>query len=254
MLNDLTIKQIQELVDEEGLNKDLLNKLKQDPRKGVKRILQNAIIKEETIQKAREKSIQLMSFENKIWAKGYEYIGGIDEAGRGPLAGPLVSACVILPKGLVIEGIDDSKKLSASKRQFFYNMIKDKAISIGLAIIDPTRIDEINIYKATLEAMQEAVYACNTRPQYLLIDAMELDNVPIPQESIISGDSRSQSIAAASIIAKVTRDRIMNELSIIYPEYGFEKHKGYGTKAHIEAIKKLGLAPVHRRSFTGKFA
>lgn len=133
-------------------------------------------------------------------------------------------------------------------------MIKDKAISIGLAIIDPTRIDEINIYKATLEAMQEAVYACNTRPQYLLIDAMELDNVPIPQESIISGDSRSQSIAAASIIAKVTRDRIMNELSIIYPEYGFEKHKGYGTKAHIEAIKKLGLAPVHRRSFTGKFA
>lgn len=192
--------------------------------------------------------MEMLEFEKKLYKNKIELIGGIDEVGRGPLIGPVVAACVILPKNFYVEEINDSKKLSEKKREYLYDIICDSAISIGIGVISAKRIDEINIYEATKEAMKEAINNCNIKPQYLLIDAMKLD-VEIPSESIIKGDTKSESIAAASIIAKVTRDRMLIELDKEYPMYGFKKHKGYGTKAHLKAIDENGVLDDHRRSF-----
>lgn len=187
-------------------------------------------------------------YEDVLYKQGYKYIGGIDEVGRGPLVGPVVAACVILPKDFQMDEINDSKTLSEKKRNYLYNIIKENAISIGIGIIDSKRIDEINIYEATKEAMNAAVEDSNIKPEYLLIDGnmkFDFNNY----KSIIKGDSASISIAAASIIAKVTRDKMLYELDALHPEYDFKNNKGYPTKKHIEAITKYGIIKEHRKSF-----
>ena len=187
-------------------------------------------------------------YERELYQKGINYIGGIDEVGRGPLIGPVVAACVVLPKDLYIEGLTDSKKLSEKKRNYYYEVICEKAIAIGIGVVDEKRIDEINIYEATKEAMLLAIKNTNIKMEYILIDAMPLE-LDIPTTSIIKGDALSESIAAASVIAKVTRDRMMYELDKEYPEYGFAKHKGYPTKEHINNVKQYGLLDNYRFTF-----
>ncbi|MDP4093673.1 MAG: ribonuclease HII [Bacillota bacterium] len=206
---------------------------------------------------AYEEEIQrfnsMCEYEKKAYASGVEYVAGIDEAGRGPLAGPVVAAAVILPKDVFIPGLNDSKQVSYAQRNILFDVIKAKAISYGIGIIDEKCIDEINILNATKKAMVSAVEMLGRKPEILLIDALKLDDINIEQIDIIKGDCKSISIAAASIIAKVTRDRLIEEMDSLYPQYGFAKHKGYGTSEHIEAIRKYGLCPIHRRSFTGHF-
>jgi len=201
-----------------------------------------------------QKRLELMSkYEEEAYSKGYERVAGIDEAGRGPLAGPVVAACVMLPRGLKIEGINDSKKLTEAQRERIYKIILEKALSVGIGIVDEKTIDEINILNATKLAMKYSIEQMKQKPDFLLIDAVKLDDIGIPQLPVIKGDSLSISIAAASIVAKVTRDRIMMEYDKVHPEYGFKKHKGYGTRLHIEAIKNNGICPIHRIGFVKNF-
>ena len=181
------------------------------------------------------------------------YICGIDEAGRGPLAGPVVAAAAVLPKDCQIFYLNDSKKLSEKKRDLLFDVIKEKAVAYGIGIVSPQVIDEINILQATYEAMRQAISQLNVIPEILLNDAVTIPGVDIMQVPIVKGDAKSVSIAAASILAKVTRDRMMMEYDQIYPEYGFAKHKGYGTAAHIAALKEYGPCPIHRRTFIKKF-
>lgn len=204
-------------------------------------------------EKEQLKLLEMSSFEREARKMGYINIAGIDEVGRGPLAGPVVTACVILPENINILGIDDSKKISAKKRERLFDEIKEAAISVSIGIVDERVIDDINILNATKNAMKSSVATMSVIPDILLIDAVKLDDVDIKQISIVKGDTLSVSIAAASIIAKVTRDRMMDEMDAIYPEYGFIRNKGYGTREHIEAIKKHGLCPIHRISFTRNF-
>lgn len=192
--------------------------------------------------------VDLYKYEKELYDKGCKYIGGVDEVGRGPLIGSVVAACVILPFDFALEGLTDSKKLSEKKRDEFYKIIWDKAIAIGIGIVDEKVIDEVNIYEATKIAMKKAICDTDIKPDHVLIDAMPLD-IDVPTTSIIKGDAKSISIAAASVIAKVTRDRMMYELDKIYPMYGLASNKGYGTKKHIEAIKKYGITKYHRLSF-----
>ena len=190
----------------------------------------------------------LYTYERELIKQGITLIGGIDEVGRGPLVGPVVAACVILPLNYQLEGLTDSKKLSEKKREQFYEILKKEALSIGVGIVSAEKIDEVNIYEATKLAMQDAIKNCALKPEYLLIDAMKLDT-SIPSNSIIKGDSKSLSIAAASVIAKVTRDRMLDELHEKFPMYDFKKNKGYPTKKHLEAIEEYGILPEHRRSY-----
>lgn len=208
----------------------------------------------------KEKELQrlqnLKQIEEEIYNKNsnIEYICGIDEAGRGPLAGPVVVASVIMPRDSMIEGVNDSKKVSEKKREEIYQKIVEEAISYGVGIIDQDKIDEINILNATKLGLTTSIKELKVKPNIILVDALRgIDTLGIPYESIIKGDAKTYSIAAASIIAKVTRDRIMRQWDEIYPMYGFEKHKGYGTAAHIQAIKEYGLCPIHRKSFTKNF-
>lgn len=191
----------------------------------------------------------MLEFENELYKKGMEYIAGVDEVGRGPLAGPVCAAAVILPRGLIIDGVNDSKKLTEKKREALFDEIKEKAVAYSVCFVEPKVIDKINIRQATHMAMENAVKDLNAAPDYVLIDGN--DNIPIdfPYTYIVKGDAKSQSIAAASILAKVSRDRLMKELDADYPQYGFGKHKGYGTKAHMEAIQKYGVSDIHRQSF-----
>ena len=190
----------------------------------------------------------MKEFENELYKKGYKYIAGIDEVGRGPLVGPVVTAAVILPKDFYDERINDSKKLTEKKRELLYDVIMENALSVGIGMSDEKVIDEINILNATKKAMLEAINNLSVIPDYLLIDAVKLDT-NIPQMSIIKGDAKSLSIAAASIIAKVTRDRMIIELDKIHPEYDFKHNKGYGTKKHIDALYKYGPIEEHRKTF-----
>lgn len=204
-------------------------------------------------QEEIERLNNMLEIENMLYDKGYKYICGVDEAGRGPLCGPVVAAAVILKKGDIIEGVNDSKKLSEKKREKLYEDIMTQAISVGIGISDVDVIEEINILNATKKAMCEAISNLEIKPEYALIDGNQGIDIDIAYDTVVKGDSKSESIAAASIIAKVTRDRLLREYDKKYPEYGFAKHKGYGTKAHIEAIQKYGLLPVHRPSFCSKF-
>ena len=190
----------------------------------------------------------LYIYEKELISKGIKLIGGIDEVGRGPLVGPVVAACVILPLNYKLEGLTDSKKLSEKKREKFFGILSKDAISIGIGIIDEKKIDEVNIYEATKLAMTEAFNKMDVKPEHVLIDAMPLE-LPVPTTSIIKGDAKSLTIAAASVIAKVTRDRMMDELHEKYPYYNFKKTKGYPTKEHVEAINKYGIIKEHRKSY-----
>ena len=190
-----------------------------------------------------------LKYEKEAYNLGYQLIGGVDEVGRGPLVGPVVTACVILPKNYQLDGLTDSKKLSEKKREKFCEIILKDAISVGIGIIYEDKIDEVNIYEATKLAMYAAIDNCDIKPDYILIDAMKLDNLSVPSVSIIKGDLKSISISAASVIAKVTRDRMMYELDKKYPMYGFAKNKGYPTKEHVEAIQKYGILKEHRKTF-----
>lgn len=194
--------------------------------------------------------LNLYEFEQALYEKGVTLIAGTDEAGRGPLAGPVVAAAVILKKGAKIEGVDDSKKLTDKKRRELINIIKKEALAVGIGIVSPQEIDQINIYRAAKEAMISAIKALKIKPEYILADAMMLEEeLGIPTESIIKGDQKSASIAAASIVAKVTRDEYMIEMDKLFPMYGFKQHMGYPTKTHIEAIEKYGICPIHRKTF-----
>lgn len=205
-------------------------------------------------EKEEQRLEKLKEYENELQNKGFEYICGIDEAGRGPLAGPVVVASVIMPKDSIIEGINDSKKVSEKKREKLYDLILEQAISYGVGIIGQDEIDDINILNATKKGLTNSLKELTQRPDLILVDALtNIDTLGIPYESIIKGDAKCYSISAASIIAKVTRDRIMREWNKIYPQYGFATHKGYGTSAHINAIKEYGPCPLHRKTFIKHF-
>jgi ribonuclease HII len=190
-----------------------------------------------------------LEMERTLWAKNIEHVAGVDEAGRGPLAGPVVAAAVIFPKEFILDGVDDSKKLSARKREELFIMISQQAISIGIGIIDHKVIDRINILKATHAAMRRALENLTIKPDYVLVDGNTFNHDTLRFQNIIGGDAKSFTIAAASIIAKVTRDRLMCEFDICFPQYGFARHKGYGTPQHIEAIRTFGICEIHRKSF-----
>ena len=193
---------------------------------------------------------ELYKYEKLLWSSGYKYVAGCDEAGRGPLFGPVVAAAVILPKDFVLEGLNDSKKLTEKKREKYYPIIKEKALAVGISIVSSKEIDEINIYEASRQAMLRAIDDMKLKPDYIITDAMPLDGfTSIPHESIIKGDAKSITIAAASVIAKVTRDHIMYEEDKKHPEYLFSKHKGYPTKKHIELLNKYGIIDGYRLTY-----
>ena len=197
--------------------------------------------------------LSLLEIEETRHAAGYKWICGVDEAGRGPLAGPVCAAAVILPRGLDIAGLDDSKKLSDRRRRELYDVITGAAAAYAIALVDQERIDEINILQATFRAMEEAVAKLSPQPDLALVDGNREPVLSMPCETIVGGDGKCASIAAASILAKVTRDRLMEELDQQYPEYGFAVHKGYGTRRHYEALRQYGPCPIHRQSFLKKF-
>jgi ribonuclease HII len=190
-----------------------------------------------------------LRFEEALWDAGLQHVAGIDEAGRGPLAGPVVAAAVIFPRGYLIQGVDDSKKLPPSRREVLLEKIQETALAIGVGIVDHLEIDRINILQATFKAMQQAIAQLTVCPDHLLVDGNRFTGNGLPYSTIVDGDALCHAIAAASIVAKVTRDRIMVEQDHRYPEYGFSRHKGYGTPEHRAAIARLGLCPIHRRSF-----
>ncbi|TCO79968.1 ribonuclease HII [Marinisporobacter balticus] len=247
----MKVKEINTLISGMDIEEALkyMSLLVGDRRESVKKIGNKLEKRYGKILNEKKRVQKLWTYENDLIRAGYKMIAGIDEAGRGPLAGPVVAAVVILPQNIFIEGINDSKKISIKKREELFKIITDKSLSIGVGIIDHSTIDRINILNATKLAMKEAVEKLSIFPQYLLIDAVKLTDIDIKQTAIVQGDSKSISIAAASIVAKVTRDKIMDQFHEIYPQYGFIKHKGYGTKDHYEHIKNYGLSPIHRKSF-----
>ena len=244
-----TIKEIKEqLANIRQLDDPLLDELEQDSRSGV---VQAVAKRKREIQKRLDEDERLeamLAYEKECYARGMELIAGVDEVGRGPLAGPVVAAAVILPKACKIPGLNDSKKIPKSKHKEIYEAVLQNAIAIGIGVKDNQVIDQVNIYEATKLAMMEAIGQLDPQPQHLLIDAMRLD-LPIPQTSIIKGDANSLSIAAASIVAKVTRDQMMEEFDCEYPGYDFTQNAGYGTANHLAGLHKLGVTPIHRRSF-----
>lgn len=253
-MKDKSVKEINAIIDSISTDEYLkyIDILKDDERKSVKNIAIKLAKKLDKIRAENERLELINTFENEGYEKGYTYIGGIDEAGRGPLAGPVVAAVVVFKPGTKIEGINDSKKLSEAKRDELFDIIRDQALDYGIGIVQREEIDEYNILNATYMAMKKAINCLKKTPDYLLVDAAHVPDVSIDQKSIIKGDSKSISIAAASILAKVTRDSIMYEYDKMYPEYGFASHKGYGTDQHYKAIREHGITTIHRRSFLKK--
>ena len=250
------ITSISEIKDEynrlqEGEFSDFIRKYSDDGRSGVAALVKKAAAKLEKYEAELARTERMLSYEKEY--SEYSAICGIDEAGRGPLAGPVVAGAVILPVEDRILYLNDSKQLSAAKRDELYDIIYSRAVAVSVGIVDHDRIDEINILQATYEAMRIAVMNLSKKPDILLNDAVTIPGIDIKQVPIIKGDAKSCSIAAASIVAKVTRDRIMAEMDREYPEYGFAQNKGYGSAQHIEAIKKYGPCKIHRRTFIGNF-
>jgi len=222
---------------------------------------EKTMTKEERLEKQKQRLLEMKQPEAALHASGYRLIAGVDEVGRGPLAGPVVAAAVVLPESFDVLGVDDSKKLSEKRREELFACIREQAVAWGIGMADQQVIDEINILQATKQAMKQAIAqvreklaACGQGDlDYVLFDALTIDDVQLPQEGIVKGDSRVLAIAAASILAKVTRDRMMVEYAEQYPGYAFERNKGYGTKAHYEGLRAQGMCPIHRRSFLRKF-
>lgn len=231
------------------INDDTLKILKEDRRKGVQKLIQTyekKQLKKIEMTKAFEEMCQ---YENEGYVNGKKYIAGVDEAGRGPLAGPVVAAAVILPRDFKLIGLTDSKQLNKQTREHFYKVIVDQAICYAVSIIDNQLIDDMNIYEATKKAMIDSVQTLDQKPDHVLIDAVRLDQLDISSEAIIKGDQKSITIAAASIIAKETRDQLMVDIHAEYPAYDFDSNMGYGTKHHIEMLQKHGITPYHRQTF-----
>ena len=244
------IKQILEETKERQLP-GFVSRFQGDTRAGVQKLVATAGKRYEKLQAEILRTEALKKYEKEY--DNYTYICGIDEVGRGPLAGPVVAGAVILPKDCDILYINDSKQLSAKKREELYDIIMEKAVAAGIGMVGPERIDEINILQATYEAMRQAIAALDPQPELLLNDAVTIPEVAIPQVPIIKGDAKSISIGAASIIAKVTRDRLMEAYEDMYPQYGFASNKGYGSRQHTDALKQYGPTPIHRRTFIGHF-
>lgn len=234
-----------------GLLENLEQTYREDTRSGVQALIRRSEKQREALEKETARIYQLQQYERDYEKEGL--ICGIDEVGRGPLAGPVVAGAVILPKNCEILYLNDSKQLSAEKREQLYDVILEHAVAVGIGIVSPQRIDEINILQATYEAMRQAIEKLNPQPAVLLNDAVRIPQVAIQQVPIIKGDAKSVSIAAASIVAKVTRDRMMEQYEEVFPGYGFARNKGYGSKDHIEALQTMGPAAIHRRSFIGHF-
>ena len=249
MTEKYTISQIKEILSSiHSMEDPMFQQLSLDMRKGVQTALKSCQKRIEKEQKRAEHFIEMQYYERLAYQEGASFIAGVDEVGRGPFAGPVVAAAVILPKNIEDLGFDDSKKLSASKREEIYRLIQEKAIAIGIGIVDADIIDQVNIYQASRLAMQQAVSELKIQPDYLLIDAMKID-VNTPQIGIIKGDAKSISIAAASIVAKQVRDQMMREFDELYPGYDFSNNAGYGTPKHLEGLKSKGICPIHRKTF-----
>ncbi|PLX32345.1 MAG: ribonuclease HII [Clostridiales bacterium] len=249
----MSVKEISELVskfDFEIQNHELVcSELKKDKRKSVNKIGESLSRRIDDWENEKSRLESMFSYENELFSKGKKIIAGIDEVGRGPLSGPVVSAAVVLPLNCIIRGLNDSKKLSEKNRNRIYKEIMHKALDVSIGMANPEEIDSINILNATKLSMKRAVLSLKTEVDHLLVDALKLEEVKIEQTALIKGDERSASIAAASIIAKVARDHIMVEMGRHYKQYGFERNKGYGTAEHISALKKFGPVEIHRKSF-----
>lgn len=249
LMKNNTISMIKELFADGKVNDETLKNLKEDDRKGVHKLIKSYEKEQQKMVEMANEFEKMCHYENINYLKGKKYIAGIDEAGRGPLAGPVVAAAVILPKSFKLIGLTDSKLLSKQTREQFYEIIVAQAISYSVSIIDNHVIDEINIYEATKQAMIGSVQQLDQKPDHVLIDAVKLDQLGISSDSIIKGDQKSVTIAAASIIAKETRDRLMADIHAEYPIYHFDSNMGYGTKHHINMLIKHGITPYHRRTF-----
>lgn len=250
MIHKWTVSEIRAwLKQQRRLTPEEWNKLKQDPRKSVQKLAQTYQRKKKKEELEKQRLAAMWKWEKWCWEQGYQAVVGVDEAGRGPLAGPVVAAAVILPHDFDVEGINDSKQLTSDERQKLRERIEEQAIQIGIGLIDAEYIDRHNILQATYQAMKIAVQQCRPVADIALVDALEIPDLEIPQKMIIKGDQRSHSIAAASIVAKTTRDAWMDEAAQKFPEYGFEKHRGYGTAEHLANIKQWGPSPIHRRTF-----
>lgn len=244
-----TIEEWKALLQSNRLTLDDVAIMMQDPRQGVKALAIRYQKQQASEAKERDRLAKMWHYEQALWQKGYPLIAGIDEAGRGPLAGPVVAAAVILPDHFDVTDLNDSKQVNVQEREKLRKRIEQHAVAIGIGMVDVVYIDEHNILQATYHAMRLAIKQLTPIPDYLLLDAVKLPQIPIPQQSLIKGDSLSHSIAAASIIAKTTRDEWMKQIHKKYPEYGFEQHMGYGVPAHLEALQKHGPCPIHRQSF-----
>ncbi len=242
----MTIKEIKELLNN-GVSEEESAALKNDPRSGVQKLLTSYKRKQELLLKKKEQFLSRFQYERRFWGKG-QLVAGVDEVGRGPLAGPVVTAAVIIDENFDLIDVNDSKKLSPKRRLELYPKILEKAVSVGIGIKNAQVIDEINIYEADRLAMAEAVKDLDRKPDALLVDAMDVP-IAIPQIKLIKGDAKSNSIGAASIVAKVFRDKLMDDYDALYPQYKFSKNAGYGTKDHLDALNKFGPTPIHRKSF-----
>jgi ribonuclease HII len=250
MFKQMTVQQIKEWINAQTeISEEVLGELQADGRVGVKKLLQSYQREQLRKQKEQERLAKMWNYEKIGWEQGYRAIAGIDEAGRGPLAGPVVAAAVILPPDFDVSGLDDSKRLSSQERNHLRKRIEEEAVAVGVGIVGVDYIDQHNILQATYQAMRVAIQSISVSADYLLIDAVRIPGVSLPQQGIIKGDQLSHSIAAASIIAKTVRDEWMIEAANTYPQYGFEKHMGYGTPEHLAALAKWGVSPIHRRSF-----
>lgn len=247
-LSQMSIREVEEALYNNP-SPQMLGACQNDPRQGVRRLV-DRLLKYRHAQAIEEARIQqMLAEEKKLWQQGFLLLAGIDEAGRGPLAGPVVAAACILPTRFDLSGLNDSKMLTESKREKLYSQIQAQAIDYALGSAEPAEIDALNILQATKLAMKRAIEGLKVRPHYLMIDALTLPDVKLPQLPLIGGDQISATIAAASILAKVSRDRLMVELDTLYPEYLFSKNKGYGTREHLQVLRRLGPCPLHRRSF-----
>ncbi len=247
-VSQMSIREVSEVFSTEP-SQEFLKACAKDPRQGIQRLVVRYHKYREAQIAETQRLNNLLKEEKRLWQKGYLHIAGIDEAGRGPLAGPVVAAACILPAKFELSGLNDSKQVTESKRERLFQEIKEQALGFAVGSAEPAEIDALNILQATKLAMKRAVENLKVRPHFLLIDALELPNIKIPQQGIIGGDELSASIAAASILAKVSRDHWMRELHVLYPEYGFAKNKGYGTKEHLDALRRFGPSPLHRKSF-----